>query len=111
MPCKGRRGGGPLGWDVQKVEMGLEGRTGCRESLLMSEDSMHALERFEWPFDLRPGDEVVLADGRVGVTVRIYCGDLWVIRLANGDEVKATRREVTWAGDTGERPPWATPLA
>ncbi len=66
-------------------------------------------DRDTWPFDLRRGDEVVLADGRVGVTVRIYCGDLWVVKLANGDEVKARRPELTWAGDTGERPEWFVP--
>ncbi len=72
----------------------------------MSEESMHASGRFEWPFDLRHGDEVVLADGRVGTTWRIYCGDMWVVRLVDGGEVMARREELTWAGDTGERPEW-----
>ncbi len=42
-PCEGRLGGGPLGWDVREVEMGLEGRTGCRESLLMGTVCTHAM--------------------------------------------------------------------
>jgi hypothetical protein len=60
-------------------------------------------DRDTWPFDLRRGDEVTLADGRVGTTLRIYCGDLWVV-LVDGEEVQATRRELSWEGDTGERP-------
>jgi hypothetical protein len=77
----------------------------------MSDDSMHALGRFAWPFDLRHGDEVVLEDGRVGVTVRIFCGDLWVVRLPDGSDVRVRREFLTWAGDTGERPSWFTPPA
>ncbi len=88
--------------------MGLDGRISCRGRLLMSDDSMHALGRFAWPFDLRHGDEVVLVDGRVGTTLRIYCGDLWVV-LVDGEEVMATRRELIWEGDTGERPEWFNP--
>ncbi len=57
-------------------------------------------DRDTYPFDLRRGDEVVL-----GVTVRIICGDLWVV-LVDGEEVMATRRELIWEGDTGERPDW-----
>ncbi len=62
------------------------------------------LDRDTWPFDLRRGDVVTLDDGRSGVLLRIYCGDLWVVRLVDGDEVKVTRRELSWEGDTGERP-------
>ncbi len=69
------------------------------------------LDRDTWPFDLRRGDTVTLKDGRVGVAVRIVYGDLWVVKLLDGDEVKVTRRELTWEGDTGERPPWFTPPA
>jgi hypothetical protein len=69
------------------------------------------LDRDEWPFDLRSGDAVTLDDGRVGTTLRIYCGDLWVVRLVDGDEVMARRGELMWEGDTGERPSWFTPPA
>ncbi len=96
---------------MREGERGLDGRISCRGRLLMSDDSMHALGRFEWPFDLRHGDEVVLADGKVGKTWRIYCGDMWVVKLANGEEVMARRGEMTWKGDTGERPSWFTPPA
>ncbi len=68
------------------------------------------LDRDTWPFDLRRGDVVTLDDGRSGVLLRIYCGDLWVV-LVDGEEVMATRRELIWEGDTGERPPWFTPIA
>jgi translation initiation factor IF-1 len=68
-------------------------------------------DRDTWPFDLRRGDVVTLDDGRSGVLLRIYCGDLWVVRLVDGDEVMARRGELTWKGDTGERPSWFTPPA
>jgi hypothetical protein len=65
---------------------------------------MQALGRDEWPFDLHAGDVVTLEDGRVGVTVRIYCGDMWIVRLVDGTDVRVRRPDLTWTGQTDGLP-------
>jgi preprotein translocase subunit YajC len=70
----------------------------------MGNECMQALERDEFPFDLRRGDIVTLADGRVGTTTGIAYGATWDVRLGDGTLIRVNRAGMTWTGKTDGLP-------